>query len=161
MNENPYVQIDAADRRILQSLRDLPRATASERADYASMTRTTYRSRLQQLWSSGVIIAHEPQLDLALLGFTVQASVDLEVVQGRLDEVQELLADNPNVIEAYSTTGRSDVRCRLAGLTTTHLQEILLEIGESPHVFRTESVVILDSLVAARKVQTLDTLHLE
>jgi len=105
VNENPYVQIDAADRRILQSLRDLPRATASERAEYASMTRATYRSRLEQLWSSGVIIAHEPQLDLALLGFTVQASVDLEVVQGRLREVQELLANIPNVIEAYSTTG--------------------------------------------------------
>lgn len=161
MNENPYVQIDAADRRVLQSLRDLPRATASERAEHASMTRATYRSRLEQLWSSGVIIAHEPQLDLALMGFTVQASVDLEVVQGRLREVQELLGNIPNVIEAYSTTGRSDLRCRIAGLTTTHLQEILLEIGESPHIFRTESVVILDSLIAARKVQTLDALDLK
>ncbi|MFT4219688.1 MAG: Lrp/AsnC family transcriptional regulator [Microbacterium sp.] len=159
MRESRQV-IDDLDRRILRALRDQPRATLGELAEHVGVSRTTFRVRLDRLWDSGIIVGRETQLELASMGFEVQAWVELEVVQGRLSEIREALLAMPQVIEAFSTTGDADVRCRVAARGTGHLQEVLLEIANCPAVTRTRSCVILDSLVAHRKVQALDLLDL-
>ena len=152
--------IDDLDRRILQALRDVPRATMGELADHVGVSRTTLRLRLDRLWGSGIIIGRETQLDLASMGFTVQAWVELEVEQQDLHAIGKALTAMPQVIEAFSTTGDADVRCRVAARDTQHLQQVLLEIGKCPVVRRTRSSVILESLVAHRKAQAVDLLDL-
>src|SRR5699024_6240057 len=139
--------IDDLDRRVLQALRDQPRATMSEQATRAGVSRTTYKARLDRLWESGIIIGHEPQLDLASIGFHVQACVLLSVQQGHLTTLQQHLLSMPQVIEAYATTGEADVQCRVAARDTEHLQETLLELSACEVVTRTRSSVILSSLV--------------
>lgn len=152
--------IDDLDRRVLRALRDEPRANLGELAELVGVSRTTFKARLDRLWDTGVIIGRETQLDLASMGFAVQAWVELEVLQGELATVRALLEGMPQVIEAFSTTGDADVRCRVAARDTTHLQQTLLAIAGAPAVTRTRSSVILGSLVSHRKVQALDQLEL-
>lgn len=152
--------IDDLDRRVLRALRDNPRATFGELAEAVGVSRTTFKTRLDRLWDSGIIIGHETQLDLGSMGFEVQAWVQLNVQQGELEKVQSRLADMPQVIEAFATTGGADVHCRVVARSTSHLQDILLEISAYPVVTRTKSSVILSSLVSHRKVQALDLLEL-
>ncbi|SJM71419.1 Transcriptional regulator, AsnC family [Gulosibacter sp. 10] len=150
--------IDAVDKRVLEALRDHPRATTSELAEIAGVSRPTFRTRLDRLWDSGVIIGHEPQLDLGLIGFTVQAWVELEADQTKLPEIAKALDELPSVIEAFTTTGTADIRCRVAAHSTAHLQEVIRAITDCEGVSRTVSSVILSPLVNHRKVQTLDLL---
>lgn len=160
MTPRPSRVIDSTDRKVLQALRDFPRGTVSDLADVVGISRATFRSRLERLWEEQIIIGLEPQLELARVGFHVQAWVELQVRQGELAQVKETLENTPSVIEAFSTTGRADVRCRIAGRSTAHLQEILLELTRSPHITKTESFVILGPLVTHRKVDSLDLLDL-
>lgn len=160
MNRRADHAIDDLDRRVLRALRDEPRATLGELADSVGVSRTTFKARLDRLWETGTIIGHETQLDLASMGFAVQAWVQVNVQQGELDVIQEHLAAMPQVIEAFATTGGADVQCRVAARDTSHLQEVLLAITSCPVVTRTKSSVILSSLVSHRKVQALDLLDL-
>lgn len=160
MGRDPEQVIDDLDRRILQALRDSPRATLSEMAESVGVSRTTFKTRLDRLWDQGIIIGHETQLDLASMGFEVQAWVELSVRQGQLPLLQQHLQGMPQVIEAFSTTGTSDVQCRVVAGDTAALQKVLFEISECPAVTRRESSVILSSLVNHRKVQALDVLEL-
>ena len=157
--ETPHT-IDDLDRRVLQALRDDPRATLGELGERVGVSRTTFKARLDRLWDQGLIIGHETQLDLAALGFNVQAWVHLNVVQSELANIRDRLVAMPQVIEAFATTGGSDIQCRIVARDTPHLQEVLLEIGSIPAVTRTKSSVILSSLVNHRKVQALDLLDL-
>ncbi|WP_144721891.1 Lrp/AsnC family transcriptional regulator [Agrococcus jejuensis] len=151
-------EIDALDRRLLRALRDEPRATLVELAELVGASRPTVKSRIDRLWDSGIIIGRETQLDLASMGFAVQALVHLQVQQGELAQVREHLAAMPEVIEAFSTTGDADVQCRVVARSTKDLQDVLLRVSSCTAVTRTRSAVILDSLVSHRKVQALDLL---
>lgn len=152
--------IDELDRSVLRALRDRPRATLGELADEVGVSRTTVKARLDRMWEHGIIIGHEVQLDLASIGLSVQAWVQLNVQQGELLAIQRFLDAMPNVIEAFATTGNADVQCRIAARDTAHLQEVLLEIAACPVVARAKSSVILSGLVNHRKVQALDVLTL-
>lgn len=160
MERDANKMIDDIDRRVLRALRDEPRATSGEMADVVGVSRTTFRARLDRLWENGTITGHETQLDLASMGFEVQALVQLNVQQGELEAIWKHLDAMPQVIEAFATTGGADVHCRVAARNTSELQEILLKISSCPVVTRTKSSVILSSLVAQRKVQALDLLDL-
>lgn len=160
MSRDTHQVIDDLDRRVLRALRDEPRATLGEMAERVGVSRTTFKARLDRLWDSGLIIGHETQLDLAAMGFHVQAWVQLNVVQGELETIQSHLRELPHVIEAFATTGGADVQCRIAARDTSHLQDVLLQLGSIPAVTRTKSSVILSSLVNHRKVQALDLLEL-
>ena len=152
--------IDDLDRRILRVLRDRPRASMSEQAAAVGVSRATLKTRLDRLWDTGIIIGRETQLDLASLGFGVQAWVEISVQQSDIAEVAAYLDAMPHVIEAFSSTGQGDVQCRVAARDTLHLQDVLLHISKCPQVLNTESSVILSSLVSHRKVQALDLLDL-
>ena len=56
----------------------------------------------------------------------------LEIAQGSLDDVAAELAALPAVLEAYATTGSSDVLCRLAASSHEDLQQALLDLNRSP-----------------------------
>ena len=61
----------------------------------------------------------------------MQCFVQLETAQGELSAVAEELAAIPNVLEAFATTGGSDVLCRVAAASHQGLQETLLRIATS------------------------------
>ena len=72
------------------------------------------------------------------------------LAQGALGDVTAELAALPAVLEAYATTGSSDVLCRLGAVSHEDLQDTLLALGRSPLVARSTSVVVLSTLVAPR-----------
>ncbi|MER6175932.1 Lrp/AsnC ligand binding domain-containing protein [Streptosporangium sp. NPDC001681] len=100
-------------------------------------------------------MGYVPQVDVVAAGCPVQALATLEITQGRLEEVCDLLLSLPGVIEAYATTGAGDVVCRLASASNLELQlQLLLELNRSV-IRRSTSVVVLSTLVAPRTLPLL------
>ena len=85
----------------------------------------------------------------------MQAFVTLDIAQGALDEVTAELTAPPAVLEAYATTGSSDVICRLAASSHEELQQALLALDRSPSVGRSTSVVVLSVVVPPRALPLL------
>ena len=147
--------MDALDLTLLNLMATHPRIGVLELARLAGVARATVSSRLTRLESSGIITGYAPQVDLAAAGYPVQAMVTLEIAQGRLETVAELLTGVPGVLEAYATTGTGDVVCRLAAASHDDLQGLLLELDRSDAIRRSTSVVILSVVVAPRTLPLL------
>lgn len=150
-------ELDALDIALVRALREHPRAGALELSRVTSVARGTVQSRLARLEDSGVITGYGPDIDLVAAGFPVHAFVTLQISQGALEEVRAELAELPWVLEAYATTGSSDVLCRVAARSHQDLQTALLELDRSPSVARSISVVVLSVVVPPRVLPLLET----
>src|SRR3954451_25204778 len=117
--------IDRLDADIVELLTVHPRIGLVEVARRLGVARGTVQSRLAKLAERGAIASFGPQVDPAHIGYPVLAFVFLEIAQGRLAEAVETLADIPEVLDAYGTTGPRDLLCRVVARDNEHLQEII------------------------------------
>jgi DNA-binding Lrp family transcriptional regulator len=147
--------LDSLDVDLLRALRERPRAGVLELSRLLRVARGTVQARLDRLERAGIITGYGPDIDLAAAGYPVQAFVSLEIAQGALDDVTAALTSLPAVVEAYVTTGSSDVLCRLAAASHEELRDALLALNRSPEVARSTSVVVLSVLVAPRTLPLL------
>src|SRR5689334_22325585 len=139
----PATTLDEIDIALLTALSEHPRAGDLELSRQTKVARATVSSRLRRLTEAGVIADWNPTVDVVAAGYEVQAYVSLEIAQGALDEVERHLADIPEVLEAYATTGSSDVLCRVATRSHPELQATLIRIDQSSTVARSTSVMVL------------------
>ena len=146
-------ELDDLDVAVLQALSAHPRAGVLEISRVTSLARATVRSRMSKLEDAGIITGYGPDVDLKAAGFPVQALVFLRIAQGALDEVQRQLLEVPGVIEAYSTTGDSDVLCLVASRDNTELQSLLITLNRSAFVARSTSVIVLSVVIPRRTMQ--------
>lgn len=152
---HPDPPLDALDVALLSLIRDHPRVGVLELSRLASVARPTVQSRLQRLESEGIVTGYGPDVDLTAAGYPVHAFVWLEIAQGALDLVADELSAIPGVIEAYATTGTSDVLCRVAATSHQDLQETLLALNRSTTVVRSTSTIVLSVVVPPRVLPLL------
>jgi DNA-binding Lrp family transcriptional regulator len=147
--------LDHLDIALLTALSETPRAGDLELSRITQVARATVGSRIKRMVDAGIITGWSPSVDAAAAGYEVQAFVTLEISQGALDEVAGDLARIPHVLEAYVTTGSSDVLCKVATPSHAELQATLVRLDQSPSVVRSTSVVVLSVLVAPRIIPLL------
>ncbi len=148
--------LDALDVDLLRALRESPRIGVLELSRALAVARGTVQARLDRLERDGVVTGYGPDVDVVAAGFPVQAFVSLEIAQGALDDVTAELTALPAVLEAYATTGASDVLFRLGAASVEDLQDTLLAIDRSGTVSRSTSVVVLSTVVAPRTLPLLE-----
>ncbi|MGW2056827.1 Lrp/AsnC family transcriptional regulator [Streptomyces sp. NPDC001840] len=151
------VELDALDLDLLAALQEHTKLGVLELSRALQVARGTVQARLSRLERAGVIGGYGPEINLAAAGHGVQAFVTLEIAQGALDDVTAELTAQPAVLEAYATTGSSDVICRLAASSHEDLQQTLLALNRSPSVGRSTSVIILSVVVSPRTIPLLES----
>jgi DNA-binding Lrp family transcriptional regulator len=142
--------IDALDARLLAELAERPRSGVLELARRLGVARGTAQARLDKLVSRGVITGFGPDIDLAALGYEVEAFMTVDIAQGRLPDVVEQLRGIPEVLEAHSISGPGDLHCRVVARTNSHLQEVINHVLEVSGIVRTSTVVALSRQVPYR-----------
>jgi DNA-binding Lrp family transcriptional regulator len=118
------------------------------------VARNTAQAHLDRLLAAGVVTGFGPDVDLHRVGWGVAAFVALDLAQGRGPAVDERLAAMPEVVEAYMTTGPSDLLCRILARDNDHLGRIINQLLEIPGVTRTTTALVLATRIPPR------TLHL-
>ena len=146
----PY-ELDEVDERLIAALALFPRAGMLQLAREVGVARNTAQARFDRLVLAGVVTGFGPDLDLRMLGYGVSAFVSLEIAQGRGPAVDEHLREIPEVVEAYMTTGPSDVLCRVVARDNDHLGQVINRILEVPGVARTTTSLILATRIAPRE----------
>jgi DNA-binding Lrp family transcriptional regulator len=143
-------ELDMIDLRLIAALAALPRAGMLQLAREVGVARNTAQAHFDRLVHAGVITGFGPDLDLRRVGFNVSAFVTLEIAQGRGPAVDQHLADIPEVVEAYMTTGPSDLLCRVVARDNDHLGQVINRILEVPGIARTTTALILATRIAPR-----------
>ena len=134
-----------------------PRAGMLSVARDVGVARNTAQARLDRLVAGGVITGFGPDVELRRVGWAVAAFVSLEIAQGRSPAVFEHLDAMPEVVEAYMTTGPSDLLCRIVARNNDHLGHLLTEMLEVPGITRTTTSLVLATRIAPRVLPLITT----
>ncbi len=136
--------IDSLDARLIGLLAAEPRVGVLEASRRLSVARGTVQARLDRLHARGVITGYGPDVDPVALGHGVTAFVTLEIRQpGGHDPVAGRLAAIPEVLEAHTITGSSDMLCRVVARTNADLQRVIDAIVDVAGVERASTVIAL------------------
>ena len=146
-------ELDAIDLALLKALGASPRAGMLALARDMRVARNTAQAHLDRLLSTGVITGFGPEVDLRRVGYAVSAFVNLQISQGRSRSVGEALLAVPEVIEAWMTTGPSDLICWMVARDNDHLGELIANLLEIPGVTRTTTSLMLATPIPSRKLR--------
>lgn len=137
--------LDDLDRSLLAALRVDGRASTAELARQLEVSRATVTSRIDRLVEAGVIVGFTVRTRDA--AETVQAMTMVEVHGRNADYVIRQLRGLENVSELYSTNGQWDLIVRLHAGSLAELDQLLGFIRALDGVRRSETSIILSSVL--------------
>lgn len=143
-------RLDDLDLRILLLTVEQPRAGVREFARQLGVARGTVQARINKLERRGALTDWGPQISPAALGFTTKAFVHLTLAQGVLDDVTERLAQIPEVTEADSIAGSSDLLCQVVARGPEDLEDVIQRILAVPGVRRSHTETVLRHRIPRR-----------
>jgi DNA-binding Lrp family transcriptional regulator len=156
MSAGQGVQLDALDGRLVQLLAEEPRIGVLECSRRLGVARGTVQARLDKLVDRGVIGGFGPEINPAAIGFTVTSFVTLEISQRHgHDTVTAHLAAIPEVLEAHTITGASDLLCRIVARSNTDLQRVIDQIVSSEAIRRASTIIALAEQIPYRTLPLL------
>ncbi|TDB74433.1 Lrp/AsnC family transcriptional regulator [Micromonospora sp. KC721] len=157
MNGGQHAQLDELDARLIQLLTEEPRIGVLECSRRLGVARGTAQARLDRLVARGVIGGFGPEVSPAAIGFAVTSFVTLEISQRHgHDPVTAHLAAIPEVLEAHTITGSSDLLCRIVARSNADLQRVIDQIVSCEGIRRASTIIALAEQIPYR---TLPLVH--
>ncbi len=151
------LRLDEIDRRILRALQHDARLTTAQLAESIGLSTTPCWNRLKRLESQGYIDGYIALLNQEKLG--LPETVIIEVTLDRHDEevlerFGQMLAELPEVIEAYLTTGEYDYLVKVAVESPAGYERFLREkLYRIPGIRQSRSSFALRCLKKLTSVQ--------
>jgi DNA-binding Lrp family transcriptional regulator len=142
------LQLDEVDKRIIASLVSDARASYAEIGAIVSLSAPAVKRRVDRLRSAGVIRGFTSVVDPAAVGWTTEAFVEL-FCTGRTTPAQIAVAAkrHPEVVGAYTISGRADALVHLRAADIGHLEQALERLRAEPFITSTHSMIVLSRLV--------------
>lgn len=142
------MQLDEIDKRIIASLVSDARASYAEIGAIVSLSAPAVKRRVDRLRSAGVIRGFTAIIDPAAIGWTTEAFVEL-FCTGRTTPAQLAVAAkrHPEVVGAYTISGRADALVHLRAADIGHLEQALERLRAEPFITSTHSMIVLSRLV--------------
>ena len=145
--------IDALDSRIILDMAANPRSGILEMSRRLGVARNTVYARLARLEATGIITGYGPDVDLAAIGYDVQAFCTVELLQGRFAAVAAELAKIPEVIEVHTIAGQGDLLCKVVSDSNPGIMAIVELILAIEGVDRTTTAISLTEQLRRRTHQ--------
>lgn len=142
--------VDRLDASLLRLLTSDARSPSTRLARQLGVPRPRVDSRIQRLRSSGILKGFVPDLDLAALGYSIRAIVQVDTVQGQQEQVIDRLRAVPEVIEVSILTDPGGLCCRVVALDNNHLHDLLSRTLVGTGVRRVHAALELDRPVPPR-----------
>ena len=106
----------------------------------------TVKSRVESLEKEGVINGYTAIVNPQKLGYEVTALIEVVVSKGKLLDVEEKLAENPNVYAVYDATGASDAILLVRFRRREELSKFVKSILAMENVERTITHFVLGTV---------------
>lgn len=135
-------ELDGLDAKILLALIDQPDATTVALAQRLSVSRNTVQARLRKL-GTGVLESFQRRVSPRALGYEVSAFMNASIRQGYDKQTIGALAEIPEVIEIFATTGDADLRLTVVAESPDDLYRVNQLILDIAGIVRTSTAVVL------------------
>lgn len=141
------MNIDEKDRLILKLLSDNARMPVTELAGKVGLSGPSTSERIRRLENNGIISRFTVELDLAALGYPLQAIVRIKPRPGNMHIVEDMILSNPGFLDCDKVTGDDCFVARLALRSIADLDPILLPFHEKAE---TNTAIIKSSPMRGR-----------
>src|SRR3954454_12349639 len=143
-----YRVMDDIDRRIVALLRENARRSFQDIGARVALSAPAVKRRLDRLEADGVIRAYAAVVEPGAMGWPTHAVVAL-YCEGRMAaaEVRAAIAPHPEVSAAFTVRGEARAILPVHARATAHLEQTLERIRDTPGIIRTQTQVVLSTLL--------------
>ena len=142
--------LDDLDWKLVELLQEDARLPYAELGRRVSLSPPAVAERVHRLELAGVITGYRAEVDVAKLGFPMQAVIRI-IASGKLaDQIFRQVQEVPEVLECHRVTGHDSHVVRVAIRSVEHLEDILHRLA--PYEGDTITSVILNTPVRHRVV---------
>jgi DNA-binding Lrp family transcriptional regulator len=153
----PTTRIDEVDERILWVLASDARIPNNRLAAEVGIAPSTCLTRVRALEEAGVVRGYRADVDIARLGFAIEAMVSVRVHAAARRELREFakrLLRIPVVLDVSFLAGDKDFLVHIACTSTEQLRDFVAdELSGDPAVATTQTNIVFERLVAERPNQ--------
>jgi len=114
--------------------------------DLGNKSPVTIKRHVEELENKGIIINYGAKINYEKLGYEIMAIIEVTISKGKMFEVEEKIAENPNVFGVYDITGTYDALILARFKTREELSKMIKEIHKSPNVERTNTHFVLNTI---------------
>ena len=130
--------MDQIDRKIIRTLESDARISYAALADVVALSKTPCWSRVKALETAGVIRGYRADLDPSLLGFGLEAFVQVSIDFEQSDAFEAAVKRHPLIRRCHATTGEADYLLDILAKDMATLDTLLRdEICRLPGIRRT------------------------
>ncbi len=104
----------------------------------------TIKKHVEDMEQKGIIKGYGIEIDFEKLGYDIIATIEITVSKGKMIEVENEIAENPNVFGVYDITGDYDALIFARFKTRTDLSAMIKKLHSSPYIERTNTHIILN-----------------
>jgi DNA-binding Lrp family transcriptional regulator len=142
------VFMDQIDQRIVALMREDARRSFKDIGRRVSLSAPAVKRRVDRLEEDGVIKGYTTTVDHSAFGWNAHAFVEL-FCEGRMSgtEVRNAVMVHPEVESAYTVAGSPSAIIHLRAEDNHHLEETLERIRETDGVLRTQTQIVLSTLL--------------
>ncbi len=118
--------LDAYDTRILAELQADARITLAELGRRVHLSQPAVAERVRKLEAAGVITGYRATVNLGALGYGIRALV--RVGRGDYARMVQLVAERPEVVNAWNITGEDSWLLEIAVTDVAHLDAVVSQL---------------------------------
>ena len=137
-------KLDELDIKILVELQEDARKSLREMAEKLGVAEATVYNRINKMRKAGIIKKFIPVIDYSKLGYDLIAVIGITAEGGYLIEIEEHLAEEPNVTAVYDVTGEFDVITVAKFKDRQSLNAFVKRIASLEHVKKTYTMLVLN-----------------
>jgi DNA-binding Lrp family transcriptional regulator len=142
--------LDRVDLELLSALSEDPRTTVVALAERLGLSRNTIQARMARLEQTGVFLSYERSFSPEVLGFPLQAFINIGLRQTELPRITAELARIPEVLQVHGLSGSVDLLARVACRDARHLFDTDARILSIEGVERTETSLAMGEVIPYR-----------
>lgn len=141
------MKIDEKDRLLIKLLSRDARMPVSELSKRVGLSGPATSERIRRLEANGIISRFTLEIDLAALGYPLQAIVRIKPRPGNMHIVEDMILNEPGFLDCDKVTGDDCFVTRLALRSIADLDPVLLPFHEKAE---TNTAIIKSSPLRAR-----------
>jgi Lrp/AsnC family leucine-responsive transcriptional regulator len=142
--------LDSVDWKLLELLQADARLTFAELGRRVSLSAPAVGERVRRLEAEGIVTGFHATVDLAKLGFPLQAIVRIIASGKHSEQITEQIKGVPEVLECHRVTGEDSHVVRAAVRSVEHLESLIKRLA--PQDGDTITSVILNTPVEHRVI---------
>ena len=137
-------RVDNLDIKILVELHEDARKSLREIAEKLNVAEGTVYNRINKLRKYGIIEKFIPIVNYSQLGFDLIALIGITAEGGYLVNIEESIAEEPNVTAVYDVTGEYDMIVVAKFRDRESLNGFVKRVAGLEHVLKTYTMLVLN-----------------